>query len=218
MNLNGVQENIMEILKKKFAVTEVPHDSYSEGKYPKLLPIMRFHIRRYEVKDLGHLFVMHTESKIGMELVTVSLVPGSGKNVPYMLVDMMSMKNKDTVMVEYYDCTDGKTKTSAFEAVQEKYRTVSDYHEDGAWYVKERTPYALIKRGNGNDMIRMVYDSFEAYASTAEKADSDAGNAKRLETFRERMIELGNPASEITEKLFGKEGAKEFFRSCVFKI
>ena len=67
-------------------------------------------------------------------------------------------------------------------------------------------------------MIRMVYDSFEAYASTAEKADSDAGNAKRLETFRERMIELGNPASEITEKLFGKEGAKEFFRSCVFKI
>ena len=218
MNLNGVQEKILEILKESFTVTEVPKDNYSEAKYPKLLPVMRFHVRRFEVKDLGHLFIMHTESKIGMELITVSLAAGSGKNVPYVLIDMMSMKGKDTVMVEYYDCTDGKIDSAAFDAVKEKYRSLGDYHEDAAWYVKERAPYALIKRGDGDTMIRMVYDSLAAYAKTAAAADSDPANRERLTAFRERMISEGNPASEITEKLFGKEGAKDFFRSCVFRV
>ena len=218
MDLKGVQERVLEIIGNTFEVTEVPKDGYSEAKYPKFPPVMRFHIRRFEVREFGHLFIMHTETKLGMELMTVSLVPSSGKNVPYLLIDMMSMKNKDTVMVEYYDCTDGKTAAEAFERVKAEYASVASYTEDPAWYIKERTPYSLIKRGDSDAMVKMAYDSIEAYVKTAKEAQSDQGNIERLKAFRERMISEGNPATEITQKLFGKDGAAEFFRTCVFKV
>ena len=218
MNLNGIQEQVLAVLKESFTVTELPHDTYTEVKYPKFLPVMHFHIRRYDVDGLGQLFIMHTETKVGMELVTVSLPAAKGQNVPYLLIDMMSMKNKDTVMVEYYDCTDGKVQAQAFEQVKETYRSLPDYREDVAWYIHERAPYSLIKRGDAGRMVRMVLDSVKAYAKTAKTASVDPANAQRLIEFRERMISKGNPATDITNKVFGAKGAGDFFRNCIFKV
>ena len=39
-----------------------------------------------------------------------------------------------------------------------------------------------------------------------------------LSAFRDRMINEGNPSSSVLEKVFGKEGAADFFRSCVMPM
>lgn len=214
---------------------EIKEARYQSFSYPKLIKMMRFNTRRYAVSGFGHVFSMRTKGPFGMELLTLSFTPGEGKNVPFLLIDMMTVGKKRTVFVEYYDCTASGSKEkiseksewhenadamrhAALVEVKKKYDYLTEYDEKPHWYVGERTPYSLIKGGTAADDSQfeaMVRDSVVAYRKECEAATSDPANLPGLEKFRRRMIEEGNPSSSVLEKVFGKEGAEEFFVKCV---
>lgn len=83
----------------------------------------------------------------------------------------------------------------------------------------ERTPYSLIKCGTNADeagLKDMITASVSGYAEECSATELDpAKNLPGLAVFRRRMIEEGNPSSAVLEKVFGKEGAEEFFVKCV---
>ena len=62
--------------------TLLPEDRYTDMKYPKLLPLMRFRVDRYKVPGYGHVMLMHTKTKMGMELITMSFMPSECITVP----------------------------------------------------------------------------------------------------------------------------------------
>lgn len=64
----------------------------------------------------------------------------------------------------------------------------------------------------------MVLASVRAYSKEIEQAGTDPSNRKGLEAFRERMINEGNPSSTTLEKVFGKDGARDFFVKCVMPM
>ncbi|MBR0062736.1 MAG: hypothetical protein IJP67_01060 [Oscillospiraceae bacterium] len=88
-----------------FIEIEEEDTSFSELKYPKLLPMMRMYPKRYALRDFGQVFTMKTKGPMGMELFTISFCPGEGCEMPFLLIDCMKVGKKRTVFVEYYDCT-----------------------------------------------------------------------------------------------------------------
>lgn len=196
----------------------MPEDEYSHMKYLKWLPLMRFDVERYHLENYGSVFCMHTTTKMGMELLTLSFMPWEGKTLPYLLMDIMEMKKKRCVFVEYYACGNQGLQCEDLKTVWEMYKKLPEYEEKPGWYIAEREPYSLIKTGEKEQLISMAVDSVSAYLSMIEKNGTDQKYPEQLRAFRERMITDGNPSSKTLNMLLGKEGADRFMREIVMPI
>jgi len=215
--IRAILENVnRELLSRK--AERLPEDEYSHMKYLRWLPLMRFDVERYHLENYGSVFCMHTTTKMGMELLTLSFMPGEGKTLPYLLMDIMEMKKKRCVFVEYYACGNQDLQCEDLKGVWEMYKDLPEYEEKPGWYIAEREPYSLIKTGEKEQLISMAVDSVSAYLSMIEKNGTDQKYPEQLRAFRERMITDGNPSSKTLNMLLGKEGADRFMREIVMPI
>ena len=198
--------------------TLVPEDGYSRFSYPKLIKLMKFDVRRYRINGFGNMMTMRTKGPFGMRLLTMSFMPFEGNSVPYLLTDIMEVGKKRLIFVEYYDCTSERSEQPLLKRVCEKYSGVPDYEEKPAWYIGERTGYSMIKSLEADSKVSLseiAADSIRAYKKSAFSAGKSGENLSGLMKFRERMINEGNPSSDILKKVFGEKGAADFFKKCV---
>lgn len=206
-----------EILVSNEAVL-LPEDRYSDMKYPSLLPLMHFHVDQYDLKGFGHIMSMHTTTKMGMELLTVSFMPAELPDLPYLLIDAMSMKKKRCVFVEYYGCGRDGFNDAGLKEVYDKWKGLPDYEEKDNWYIRERMPYSLIKSGGENELSAMALDSVRAYLGAFPSCRTDPAYEDQLRDFRERMIRLGNPSSKTLKLLLKEDGAREFMENVIMPL
>lgn len=221
MNIDKIRAEVTSKFENAFMCEKIKEDGYSSFSYPKLVKMMKFDTVRHKVAGFGQIMSMRTKGPFGMRLLTMSFMPYEGGSVPYLLIDMMTVGKKITVFVEYYDCTADKSSKEELVRIKEKYDNLQEYDEKPKWYVPMRTPYSLIKCGQTVDsksFYNMIIDSVDAYISTVKASGKSADNIPGLSAFRDRMINEGNPSSSILEKVFGKEGAEEFFKECVMPI
>ena len=221
MDLNTIKSDITNTFFTDFTAYALPQDNYTDFAYPKFIKLMKFHTDRFEVTEFGSFMTMHTKTAFGMELLTASFTPGKGRTVPYLLIDIMTMGKKRTVFVEYYDCTKSCPEMPSLSKVHDSFNYLSDYIEKPHWYIGDRAPYSLIKCGSKADesaLHDMIIESIKAYSLEISKAEASIDNLKGLSSFRDRMISEGNPSSSVLEKVFGKDGAADFFRSCVMPM
>ena len=218
MNLNQLSGQIL----LSFPHEKLPEDQYSHLKMFRFLPLMKLDSDQYRVKDFGKVFLMHTTSKMGMELLTISLCPFEKTGLPYLLIDIMQMKKKRTVFVEYYNCTGQNLDPEGLKKVHEKYHPVlADYDEKPHWYVGERMPVSLIKGGTeAEDAVleAMILDSVKAYFALADQAEITDRYMAGLSAFRDRMINEGNPSSGVLKAILKEDGAADFFRKKVMPL
>ena len=218
MDLLSLREQMTSAFLEGRDSVRVPEDEYTDFRYPRILPMMRFHVERYKVPGFGSFMTMHTKTAFGMQLLTTSFMAGESGFTPYCLIDIMTMGKKRTVFVEYYGCGSSSS-VPALESVYDQYSYLPDYAEKPHWYVGERAPYSLIKCGSAVDdpvLESMVLESVKAYRT--DSSSCDVSNMTGLTSFRERMVNEGNPSSSVLEKVFGKEGAREFFVKCVMPV
>ena len=220
MDISDLREKITNTFLKNKNFEEIPKDNYTDFSYPGwLLKIMKFNTQRYKVSNFGHFMSMETKSFFGMQLLTISFMPGEGVSVPYLLIDIMIVGKKRIAFIEYYDCTAEHPDMKNLEKVSQIYKNLPNYKEKPNWYISERTKYSLIKNElNDENLKNMVIDSVKAYNNELLEASIDEKNLERLSFFRERMINEGNPSSSILERVFGKEGARNFFIKCVMPM
>lgn len=197
---------------------KLPEDGYTHMRYPKLLPLMNFEVQRYRIGGFGSVFSMHTTTKMGMELLTLSFTPGEGKALPYLLLDSMSMKKKRCVFVEYYACGKEDLNDAALRAVWKKYKDLPAYEEKPGWYIAQREPYSLIRSGEPEQLSDMAADSVRSYLDAIADSPEDPAYPEMVKEFRERMIRDGNPSSKTLEMLLKKDGAERFMREAVMPI
>lgn len=220
-NFNQLKQILLEKL-SSFEVKECTNPTYAKMQYPKLLPLIKFNVSQYEIKDFGNIMIMETSAMFGlMKLSTISFMNNTGKSVPFLLIDTMAMKNKNLAYIEYYDCTEKKLDFPSLNTIKEKYDSIVNYQEKPAWYVGERMSCSLIKGGKDveqDSLIPMITESMDAYLQLVKEAAIDESNLNGLKSFRNRMITQGNPSSATMEKALGIEGAKQFFLSCVMPM
>ena len=215
--IGSIKEKAVSLIKSSNAV-HVPEDCYTNMKYPKLLPVMRFRVDRYRVSGLGHVMIMHTTTKMGMELITMSFMPSECVDLPYLLIDAMSMKKKRCVFVEYYGCGMEELADDALKDVYDDYRDLPDYEEKENWYIKERMPYSLIKTGETDELVNMAVDSVKAYLGSVRNTRFIPEYKDKLKAFRERMIVDGNPSSKTLNMLLKEEGVRTFMETVIMPL
>lgn len=213
---------VEKILKKEGAAKEVPVGSYARMQYPIWFPCFRFKVKEYFIENFGNVMIMQTKAMARMYLVTMSFTPSLGTDLPYLLIDSMSLGKKRSVFVEYYDCTTRKQAPNALVAVAAQYKHLPEYEEKKAWYVPLRTSYSLMK-GNTKkeeaELVCMLLGEVRAYVKLAQtKKERKPGNIEGLRTLRERMIREGNPSTNILTKMLGEEGAAGFYRSYIMPL
>ena len=213
----GIKQKAATLIKNSSGIL-VPEDRYTNMKYPKLLPLMRFRVDRYKVPGFGHVMLMHTMTKMGMELITMSFMPSECITLPYLLVDAMSMKKKRCVFVEYYGCGMEDLADDALKDVYDDYRDLPDYDEKENWYIKERMPYSLIKTGEPDLLMNMASDSVKAYLGSVSGAKFIPEYKDKLKAFRERMIVDGNPSSKTLNMLLKEDGARTFMENVIMPL
>ena len=203
------------VLKERFPLREITPEKYrTMGNL-----MMRFHLEQYAAEGLGNLCVLRTRAMLGlMNLVTVVVTPGSGKNVPFLLIDTMDMGKKHLCYVEYYDCTADGADTDLLLAASAPYADVADYAEKPAWYVQERMAGSLIKTGDRARLDEMALDALKAYAEQAAAAPVKPENLDGLKAFQQRMVKEGNPSTAALTRTLGQEGAEAFFRTVVMPV
>lgn len=216
--ISELNSRLLGAVQSASSVEELPHDSYTDMAFPSLLKLMKFRTDRYKVENFGHLMVMHTTTKMGMELLTLSFMPSGGLTVPYLLVDAMEMKQKRCVFVEYYGCGMEGLESSRLEELYESQRLLPDYAEKPNWYVGERESYSLIKTGTEQQLVNMAVTSVEMYMAGLQDAHVDPAYRERLSAFRQRMIDEGNPSSSTLHLLLGKKGVEEFMKRVVMPL
>lgn len=215
--IGSIRQDAEELILKSNAV-QLPEDCYTNMKYPKLLPLMHFRVDEFGVKGFGHVMIMHTATKMGMELVTMSFMPSECIGLPYLLIDAMSMKKKRCVFVEYYGCGMTDFADEALKKVFDSYSSLPDYDEKDNWYIKERMPYSLIKTGEPEELVNMASDSVRAYLGSVSSAKNLPGYHEKLRDFREKMIVQGNPSSKTLEMLLKKDGARTFMETVIMPL
>lgn len=205
-----------------FPASEVTRAAYAAMKYPRLVPVMRLTSRQYALEGFGNLFTMDTSAMGGlMKLTTLVFTPSSGGQVPFLLIDTMAMGKKRLAYVEYYDCTAGGASLPESEGQGAEFAALPDYGETPAWYVERRTPYSLIKGGEGADagaLNAMVKTCLKRYLRAAGTARRDSANLEGLRAFQRDMLTLGNPSSGTLNKVLGKEGAEEMFKRAIMPV
>lgn len=215
--ISELKKQASDILLKSNAVL-LPEDEYTNMKYPSLLPLMRFRVDQYNIDGFGHVMMMHTTTKMGMELLTMSFMPSESVNLPYLLIDAMSMKKKRCVFVEYYGCGEEDLIDHSLKEVYDKWGFLPDYIEKDNWYIKERRPYSLIKSGEENELTDMALDSVRAYLGSISEAKIVSEYEDKLRNFRERMIVEGNPSSKTLNMLLKRDGARVFMERVIMPI
>lgn len=218
----GISAAVVELAGQELNLKEITPARYASMKYPKLLPMMRFTVHQYEAEGFGHVMTMDTKAMGGMmKLSTIVLTPNSGKRLPFLLIDTMEMKKKSLAYVEYYDCTEGGAKLLDADGQQEEFKAIPDYAEKPAWYVQRRTPYSLIKGGEGvltEELNRMVMTCAKRYFAAVKEAEVDAKNLVGLKAFQQDMCTLGNPSTDTMTKVLGVDGAKKFFETVIMPV
>lgn len=213
---------VVQKAKSAFLALEITPAQYAAMSYPRLIPIMRFTCLQYALDGFGNLFTMDTSAMGGlMKLTTLVFTPSSGKEVPFLLIDTMEMRKKRLAYVEYYDCTARGASLPGMEGQGQEFAALPDYTEKPAWYVSRRTPYSLIKGGQGADpqaLEAMVLTCADRYLAGAKAAPADPANLEGLRTFQADMLNLGNPSSETLNKVLGEEGARAMFQNSIMPV
>lgn len=115
-----------------------------------------------------------------MSLTTISFTPSEGLNVPYLLIDTMSMSKKRLTYVEFYN-TSTKNDFDNLFSLSEKYKSISDNDEKMNWYVSERMKGSLIQCGTKENEIElkdMILDALQEYRKTIDCATKDERASK----------------------------------------
>ena len=215
--ISSIKQKAVSIISNSNAVL-LPEDCYTNMKYPRMLPLMRFRVDQYSVQGLGHIMIMNTTTKMGMELITMSFMPSECINLPYLLIDAMSMKKKRCVFVEYYGCGMKNLADKALKEVYDSYCNLPDYEEKENWYIKERMPYSLIKTGDPDELVNMAADSVRAYLESVRDAAFIPEYYDYLKNFRERLIVQGNPSSKTLNMLLKEDGARTFMETVIMPL
>lgn len=209
---------LTDIFASKNELRALDAGAYAKMRYPKLIPMMRFWVKRFAAAEFGNVFSMYTKAMGGMmQLCTIVFTPNRGADVPLLLIDIMAFGKKRAAFVEYYDCTKNRPPRAELTAVKKKYASLADYPEKPAWYIGERTDFSLIKGGADEDALcAMLRDSLNAYADVCAAANvRRAENIEGLGAFIERMVKEGNPSSATLKRVLGDRGAEDFFRFAI---
>ena len=181
---------------------------------------MKFDIKAYHAKGLGHISVMKAVGFFGlMKMDTVIIVPQE-KDLPLYSYDRIYVMGNDTLIVELYDTLVNKNTFVELENVKNKYQHLSERDPGEHWYDSIKLKESISKKAKKQlteEFDLLTLEHFDAYLSVNASDLTDIEKKNQLSSqYVNGLLEHGGPSTDVFIKLFGIEKTRQLYNKILF--
>lgn len=227
--LDILKADILSKVSHKFSVEKYEIGPYKSFTFPKYLPMMIYKVNQYKVNNMGNLSVLECRTRPLIKILTAVITPDLSTNIPFVIIDFIKIKNKVTILFEFFDEHTNEDQYIAefrekMVSVKNKYNYLTEYVEKPQWYSRKRASYSVLKCGkkdelqNIQELIKEVLYEFVIFVEKADKPTNCIAGKVIVDIFREELINKGNPGSTPISKALGKHKGREFFEEVIFYL
>ena len=182
---------------------------------------MKFQIRSYHAKGLGHVSAMIASGFFGLMKMDTLIINPTEVDMPLFSYDRVLAMGNDTLIFELYDTFLGQTDMSALDGVKTSAAYLPDHDLGEHWYDSIKLPQSLSKKGKKGqsqsfDTTATHYlVQYLATAKTAALCDPEKKREK-ASVYVEGLLKNGGPSTDVFKKGIGEEKTAELFRRVLF--
>ena len=221
--MNGCIEGVLSKLKQHTTVIDVDTEEYEEL---KLYGILKFHVKQYEIEDLGNLSIMKVNMGF-MQMATVVITPRD-KNMPLLSADYMYILGNRKAYLEFYDVVKEKDQQydgllNALVKSQEKWKHLENLTPSEAWYdhLLTVTAYKAGDKNSDKDLQELLVESLEIYLEHADDfllltGEDREEKIKITQEYTDGLIEKGGISTDVFKDALGEKETKRFFDQVFF--
>lgn len=227
VNVSAMKKDMAEamaLVGENVKLTEV-----SAGKYAnmRINGIMKFHIKQYEMEDMGNLSLMTLNIGL-MQMGTMVFTPIK-KDLPLLSCDLLFILKNRKFYLEMYDLVKEKDDTytkwlTIYDDMRNEYSDLEDFEASKAWY-EHLISIASYKFAKGTkadkhmkslllDYIKVYMNQVKSYEvlSETEKAEK----AARVKEYSDKLIDEGGVSTSFFKKSLGEDVTRDFFDKVFF--
>ncbi|MDO4466467.1 MAG: hypothetical protein Q4C49_05600 [Bacillota bacterium] len=181
---------------------------------------MRFTVRAFEAKGLGHVSIMTGSGYLGlMRMDTVMVVPRE-KDLPLYSYDRIYAMGNDTLIVELYDTLLEPANFNELEWIKKKYKHIPERDPGLHWYDSIKLKESISKKAKkeySDELDELALAHFEAYLDTiVNKVDNKDLKLKKTKKYVKDLLANGGPSTDVFIESFGKRQTERFFKRALF--
>ena len=181
---------------------------------------MKFVIRSFEAKGLGHVSVMEAKGFFGLMKMDTLIVTPDAIDLPLYSYDRILAMGNDTLIAECYDTLESPVSTETLCQVKDKYAFLPDRDPGKHWYDSIRLPGSISKKGKKitEKMDALASDELSAFLSLPAGPTKDPeAKRKKTEKYVEGLLKNGGPSTDVFKEALGEEKTKKLFREVLFR-
>ena len=221
--MNAYLKTAYDALSAGTKMSEIPCGEYEEL---KVMGVMNFKTRQYEVENVGNLSVM----KVGMgpmQMATFVLTP-LYKDLPFMSCDFIFMAGNRKPYIEIYDLTDNKDEKyqsyiKKYNDIFDKYTMIEKIPAENTWY-SDILNAMIHGKGKSKDdpaimeMIREIIGLCVEEASEYPLLNEEEKKRKIdiINAYSNGLVEKGGTSTDVFKKSLGEEKTRDFFGKVFF--
>ena len=208
-------DRILNRIAERFLLTETDVGSFRTMKVNG----MRFTVRAFEAKGLGHVSVMQAKGFFGLMKMDTLIVNPKALDLPLLSYDRIHAMGNDTLIIELYDTAVEMPDLETLDAVKTRYRSLPERDPGTHWYDAARLKESVSKKGKklSGAFDAMTADYVKTYLSLPAKPVSDPKKKReKTNAYVEGLLQNGGPSTDVFKKALGEERTKELFRAVLF--
>ena len=209
---------MLETINNSFPLEEIDVKEYAKLKAKG----MKFSIKAYKAKGLGHVSVMTAKGFFGLMNMDTLIINATEKDLPLYSYDRVFAMGNDTLIVELYDTVINPSEFEDIDKVNDKYIDVPKHDLGEHWYDSIKLEESVSVKGKVKTdkefFDKYALEHFQAYINTVNGgADVDSELKKeKASVYVEGLLKNGGPSTDVFKKALGDEATAELFRNYLF--
>ena len=209
---------MLEMIKKSYELTEIDVKEYAKLKAKG----MKFDIKAYYAKGLGHVSVMTAKGFFGLMKMDTLIINALEKDLPLYSYDRVHAMGNDTLIVELYDTVINPSEFEDLDKVNDKYADIPKHDLGEHWYDSIKLEESVSVKGKVKKdkefYDKYALEHFQAYINTVNGgAEVDSMTKKeKASVYVEGLLKHGGPSTDVFKKELGEEATGELFRKYLF--
>ena len=192
----------------------------------KINPMMKFHVKQYDVNEIGNLSIMTVN--MGVMQMATFVLNSKQKNLPLISSDFMFILGNRKHYFEVYDLVENMDEPyqnllQQLENLKQTHSNLVDVQPTAAWYDKLKTVgiYKAAKPENDAECEKILAEILEILLNHAQSLpvlSPEQQNTKAAITkeYTDGLISRGGVSTDVFKKSLGEEKTRDFFDTVFF--
>lgn len=223
-SMNKVVDESLAEIGKYYDVEPVSACGYDEI---KIYGIMNFHVKHYDIKEVGNLSVMTVNAGF-MQMASIIITPKE-KNLPMFSSDYMYILGNRKSYLEYYNLVENaeddnyKAMMNGFADVMKNYSQYEEDQRNEYWsdHLVTVGAYKLSKPDDDETLKQMMLDNISAYCSAARELPQLTPEERTTKIavtkeYTEGLISNGGVSTDVFKAQLGEDTTRDFFDKVMF--